>query len=85
MIAPSDAIQHAVDLVDNANAGRKNKRPIIASLKAAQASFDRGDTIPGMNQLEATGNKVRAQLDPPLSDAIIQVINEIVGGVGCPQ
>jgi hypothetical protein len=38
-----------------------------------------------LNQLQACGNKVRAQLDPPLSDAIIAIINEIVGGVGCPQ
>ena len=61
----------------DANAGRKNKRPILASLKAAQASFDRGDMIPALNQLQACGNKVRAQLDPPLSDAIIAVINSI--------
>ena len=41
---------------------RNNKRPFIASLKAAAASADRGNNEAAANQLHAFQNKVRAQV-----------------------
>ena len=40
------------------------KQPLVASLKAAGASFDRGSVGSGINQLGAFQNKVRAQVGP---------------------
>lgn len=42
----------------------RNRQSLLASLNAAEASFDRGNITPGINQLEAFQHKVRAQVTP---------------------
>jgi hypothetical protein len=49
-------------LVNDTNLDRKNNQPLIATLKAASAPFERGQVQAGLNQLRAFQNKVRAQL-----------------------
>jgi hypothetical protein len=64
--------------------GRKNKRPLIATLKAAVASFDRGSLGSGVNQLRAFQNKVLAQIariDPALADSLIADAQAIIDAV----
>ena len=58
-------------LVDEAGIGRRTKRPLIATLKAALEAFEDGRSNPALNQLHAFQNKVRAQIapiDPILAD-----------------
>jgi hypothetical protein len=62
VITAAEAVDLLIDAVNNATLDRKNKRPFLATLKAAQASFDRGDTTAALNQLHAFENKVRAQV-----------------------
>jgi hypothetical protein len=86
VIGASEALDQCISLVDNADLGRKNKRPLIASLKAAAASFDRGDFIPAMNQLEAFKNKVSAQIggsDPAQAAALIDCVQKTLDAVAC--
>jgi len=86
VITASDGVEKCIDLLDNADLGRKNKRPLIASLKAAAASFDRGDFVPGVNQLEACQNKIRAQIapsNPAAAAALTACIQQIVDAVDC--
>ncbi len=64
VITAGEAVEQCVALVTNANLDQKNKRPLIASLKAAGASFDRGSQESALNQLKAFQNKVRAQIAP---------------------
>jgi hypothetical protein len=72
--------------VDDSNIERKSKRPFIASLKAAAASFDRGNNTAAINQLHAFQNKVRAQVGPANPAAAAQwirlvqaIVNTVAG------
>lgn len=62
VITAGEAVDLLVALVNDSTIERKNKRPFIASLKAAGASFDRGNNTSAINQLHAFQNKVRAQV-----------------------
>jgi len=62
VISASEAVDVLITDINNANIARKNKRPFIASLKAASASADRGSNGSAANQLHALQNKIRAQV-----------------------
>jgi hypothetical protein len=85
VITGGDAVDSVITLLDNSDLGRKNKRPLIASLKAAGASFDRGDFVPAMNQLEAFQHKVAAQLKdfPAEAAALIESTQKILDAINC--
>ena len=84
VIGAGDALDRCITMIDDWDLGRKNKRPLIASLKAAQASFDRGDLIPGRNQLRAFLNKVRAQIaDPAAAAAFTECVGEVLEAMDC--
>jgi hypothetical protein len=86
VMGAGDAVQQCIDLVDATDVVRKNKRPLIASLKGAQASFDRGNAESGRNQLNAFVNKVRAQIgnsDPAAAAAFIECAQAIIDAVNC--
>ena len=86
VVAPSEAVELCIDLVEQTNVDRKNKRPLIASLKAAAAAFDRGSAGAGFNQLRAFQNKVRAQIgnsNPAAAQAFINCAQQLIDAVGC--
>lgn len=62
VITAGEAVEQTLALVESTDVARKNKRALVATLKAAQASFDRGNSASGMGQLRAFQNKVRAQI-----------------------
>jgi hypothetical protein len=62
VLTAGEAVDDLILDVNQADLGRKNKRPLIASLKAASASFDRDNFESGASQLHAFQNKVRAQI-----------------------
>ena len=80
IISPSQAVDIVIGLVEGADLPR-NLRPLLASLEAARASFDRGNTESGFNELQAFQNKVRAQvapLAPVPADNFIQAAQQIL-------
>jgi hypothetical protein len=86
VIGAGEALEECITLVDTTDLGRKNKRPLIASLKAAQASFDRGNLISGRNQLHAFINKVQAQVareNPAAAAAFIECVQRILDAINC--
>jgi len=86
VVTPSEAVEECIALVDSANVARKNLRPLVASLKAAGASFDRGSFTSGLNQLKAFENKVRAQIaksNPAEAAAFIACAQRIANAIGC--
>jgi len=86
VLSAGEAIEVLIDKVNNADLGRRNKRPLIATLKAAIASFDRGNCASGVNQLEAFQNKVRAQIgheNPALADEILALAQKILDSIDC--
>ena len=54
-------------------------RPLIASLAAALDSIERGNSVSGVNQLQAFQNKVRAQVaDPALASQFIEAAQQVI-------
>jgi hypothetical protein len=62
VISTGVAIEELINKVNDSTIARSNKRPFIASLKAAAASADRGNNDSMAGQLHAFQNKVRAQV-----------------------
>jgi len=62
VISSGEAIEELINRVNDSTIARSNKRPFIASLKAAAASADRGNNDSLVGQLGAFQNKVRAQV-----------------------
>jgi len=62
VISTGEAIEELINKVNDSTIARSNKRPFIASLKAAAASADRGNNESLAGQLHAFQNKVRAQV-----------------------
>jgi hypothetical protein len=86
VISPSDAVEQCIDLVETTPLNRKNKRSLIATLKAAAASFERGNVNAAFNQLHAFENKVRAQIathNPAAAQAFLDCAQNILNAVTC--
>jgi hypothetical protein len=64
VITAGESVDLLISAVNESDVERKTKRPFLATLKAAQASFDRGQIGAAVNQLGAFKNKVRAQVSP---------------------
>lgn len=88
VVTAGEAVEQCIELVNNSAVARRNLRPLIATLKAAAASFDRGDLTPGKNQLEAFQNKVRAQIakqNPAEAAAFIECAQKILDAIDCGE
>lgn len=81
VITGCQATDEIVALVVNSSLPKNRKPPLLASLQAACASFSRGSTKSGVNQLQAFQLKVRAEIsrtDRPLADRLINAAQMIV-------
>jgi hypothetical protein len=86
VVTAGEATEQCIELVSQSELSRLKKRPLIASLRAAVASFDRGDSIPALNQLNAFQQKVRSQVaphDPALAESFITCAQRIIDAVAC--
>ncbi len=84
VLTAGEAVDDLILQVDQADLGRKNKRPLFASLKAATASLDRGSFDAGVGQLRAFQNKIRAQIapgDPALAQSLIRSAQDILDAI----
>ena len=79
-VRASGVVDMLMALVDASNIGSGNRRPLLASLEAASASFERDNMISGVNQLQAFQNMVRVQIVPSNQAAtnLIQAAEEII-------
>ena len=68
VITVHDAIDEMVDKINDCTVGRKQKRELIATLRAAGISAVRSQTQTAANQLAAFQQKVRAQVAPTSPD-----------------
>ncbi len=81
VIDGGEAVEGIVMVVEGTDLERKTKRPFIATLKATGSSFDRGNCISGVNQLEAFQNKVRAQVqktEPAAAAWLIEAAQTVI-------
>ncbi len=87
VLSPAQAVATLTTLVESSNLDGKNANPLLATLRAAAASFDRGNSVAGINQLQAFQNKVLAQiapLDPSPAAIFIQSAQEIIDVLSPP-
>jgi len=84
VVTSGEAIDAMITLINQAAIPRQVQRPLIATLKAAIASFDRGSNESGVNQLHAFQNKVLAQLAgvaPELAAQLLADAQKIIDAV----
>ena len=74
VITVHDAIDEMVDKINDSSIGRKQKRELIATLRAAGVSAVRSLPLVAANQLAAFQQKVRAQVAPSSPDAATVLI-----------
>jgi hypothetical protein len=87
ILTPGEAVEALVTRLNEAPLERNRQRPLIASLKVAVASFDRGSFGAGANQLQAFQQKIRAQLataDPTLAETLSGAAGEILRAMASP-
>jgi hypothetical protein len=88
VVTGCEAVEALIDKVNNASLARANKRPLIATLKAACASFERGSFQSAVGQLGAFVNKVQAQIAPRNPDdaaLFIRCAQSIIDSVNCEE
>jgi hypothetical protein len=64
VISPAQSVAIVMSMMEDLDLKSRNQQPLLASLKASAASFDRGSFGAGINQLQAFENKVLAQIAP---------------------
>ena len=75
----SQSIALIIEMIDQSNLRPQTRRPLLASLVNAGASYERGNAIAGANQLKAFKNKVRAQVHGnELSQCLIDAADAII-------
>ena len=86
VFTPDMEVSRLVLMAENANPGIKNAKPLLATLEAALASFQRGNLNSGINQLRAFQKKVATQvtrIDAALAGELIdqaqRIIDELQG------
>jgi hypothetical protein len=74
VVTPASAALELSVMLQEADIPNRNKNPLLASLRAAMAAFDRGNFGAADNQLRAFQQKVRVQLapiDPELASELL--------------
>ncbi|MEY2408765.1 MAG: large repetitive protein, partial [Verrucomicrobiota bacterium] len=85
VITVSMALEIVLQQIEHSSLSSQRIRPLKASLKAAMASFDRGNSNSGSNQLHALQNKLKAQVsnsDPALAAAVESMLRAILDAAG---
>ncbi len=84
-VSEPTSVDDLITAVGAANLSARQKRPLLATLEAAKATYARDDVETGINQLQAFQNKVEAQvrrLDPVLADLLIAAAQAIIDSAG---
>jgi hypothetical protein len=86
VITPSEAVEQCIALVESTPLERKNKRPLLVSLKAAKAAFDREGWKVGALMLRVFEYKVQAQIarrNPAEAAMFIECAENIIEAIKC--
>ncbi|HEU0008385.1 MAG TPA: PA14 domain-containing protein, partial [Verrucomicrobiae bacterium] len=88
VLTGGEAVEALIAKVNDASLSRANKRPLIATLKASIASFERGSFQSAAGQLGAFINKVQAQIAPGNPDEaalFIRSAQSIIDSLNCKE
>jgi hypothetical protein len=91
VLSPCQAVEQLAQSILQADLGNFNKRPLLASLRAAFVAFQQGDWQKGSQQLEVFQTKVRVQLGPTVpglaglwiaaAQDIVESVNAVPGNI----
>jgi hypothetical protein len=85
IITAGRAVDELLALVDEANLSRKDKRPLLDTLKAARKAFADGKYKHGLDELGAFQKKVHKEIgrtDPALAQDLIDAAQSIIEAFG---
>ena len=85
-LEPSEAVEQCIVLVENSSLERKQKRPLLVSLKAAKAAFDREGWRVGKLMLRVFELKVYAQIgrsQPAEAASFVECAENIIKAIEC--
>jgi hypothetical protein len=88
VITPCEGVEVLIAIVEQSGLTRKEKRPLIATLKTACAKFEKGRCHEGEQLLKAFKNKVRAQLwrrHRALAEQLIRVTDVLLECIECQK
>ena len=86
VITASEGCEQVISLVDGTSVDRRNKRPLIVSLKAAKAAFERDGTGVGGQMLQVFQHKVSAQIarqNPAEAAMFDKAVTDLIHAVEC--
>lgn len=86
VIEPSEAVEQCIVLVESSSLERKQKRPLLVSLKAAKAAFDREGWRVGKLMLRVFELKVYAQIgrsQPAEAASFVECAENIIKAIEC--
>src|SRR6266568_4329268 len=81
VVTAGQAVEKLIDIVNDSAVSHKDTHPLIVTLNAASASFNRGNPMAGLNQLATFQSKVLARVspdDPALAQALSQAAQKII-------
>lgn len=87
ILSPVQAVAVLRHWVETSDLAGNHGKPLQASLRAAAASFERGNASAGLNQLQAFQSKVAAQIapdDPVLARLLDEAAQEIIDALSGP-
>ncbi len=82
VLSPAQALGLLIADVERADLGRINKRPLLASLYAARAALQRGNSRAAINELRAFESKLQVQVAPVYPDLAQEWISEAEAIIG---
>lgn len=87
VITPGDAVDEIIVRIENSALSRVVRRPLIATLAAAQSSFDIGSFDIGVRRLQVFQHKVEmrvAPVDPEFATLLVNAAQKIIDAVSAP-
>jgi len=87
VITAGDAVDEILQRIENSTLPRYVRRPLVATLRAAQNSFDVGSFDAGVSRLHAFQNKVEMRVtpvDPGFAIQLVDAAQKIIDAVNAP-
>jgi hypothetical protein len=84
VLTPDQSVERLTRFVRSSSVAPRARRPLLAVLEAAAASFQRGHPLPALNELRAFQSKVRAQVapaSPACAQQLIDIAQQIIRAV----
>jgi len=87
VITAGEAVDFIIERINDSPFGGSVRRPLIATLRSAQADFDAGEFMMGVRKLHAFQMKVQTRVtpaDPALASLLVNAAQAVIDAVNSP-